>query len=284
LKILYCLKQDLKKVIFNYGFVFCVLITIGLCFTATLFRDSNNGQEYTVLGVLISFNKNWIKQNVMISPYDVFCNSTSSYLKMFIPIVAAFPFIPNFCSERNSGNIRFTITRTGKFRYYISKFLSSFIGGGLAISLGYIIYGLIVIPIFSSLSELNIGIFAFFTSFEIFKNVISNIAGMFIYGAVSTLPAFLFASIVRNRYIILCVPFMIIYIYQSIVNRMIIHALSKGKFDKIGEIDAFSPFSVQQIFSNIGHRGIIIFLNITYLLIALVLFIVFMNRRLDSGE
>jgi len=59
----------------------------------------------------------------------------------------------SFCTERNSGLMRLTISRTGKARFYISKFLTSFICGGLAALFGAALYGTLVWIIFPSRSS-----------------------------------------------------------------------------------------------------------------------------------
>ena len=61
----------------------------------------------------------------------------------------------SFCAERNNGNIRFVIARTGKLRYYISKFVSCFLCGGLAVLIGISLYMCAMYMLFPPLSSYN---------------------------------------------------------------------------------------------------------------------------------
>ncbi len=284
MKTVFALRQDLKKVIFHYGFIMSTIITIGLCFTSSINIDYSTGNKITILELLLKYNKEWIIENVHLSAYDIYYNSTNSYIKMFIPIIAAFPFVPAFCSERNCGNIRFVVARTGRFRYYLSKFVTCMIGGGFAVSFGYALFGIIFIPIYPSVFNFPDNILVCITNTEICKNIIYNVFGMFLYGAVSTIPALLFTSIIKNRYLILCTPFMLIYLYQSIINRLIINALAKTDFENIPRLENLSPDAIQSVFINSEDAIFIILFNMIYITVAFAIYILLLGRRLDKGD
>ena len=108
---------------------------------------------------------------------------------MFIPILAAFPFIPVFCDERSGGNGRFVISREGKISYIISKYFAAIISGGFGVLLGYVLFLLIAFFGFSKGDEAWV------------VPAIKQMGGMFIYGGVMSLPALAIAGFVRNNYV-----------------------------------------------------------------------------------
>lgn len=142
LKLLNAIKCDLNKSIINIGFAGAVLLTTVLAFTSSAYTDLATDKSYSVFESLFTLDKNILRTDPMLSSVLVFRNGLSGYITMFLPIVVAFPFMVSFCAERNNGLMRFTISRTGKLRYYLSKFISALISGGFAVMLGIAVYGI----------------------------------------------------------------------------------------------------------------------------------------------
>ncbi len=140
LKLLNTIKCDLNKSIINIGFAGAVLLTTVLAFTSSAYTDLATDKSYSVFESLFTLDKNILRTDPMLSSVLVFRNGLSGYITMFLPIVVAFPFMVSFCAERNNGLMRFTISRTGKLRYYLSKFISALISGGFAVMLGIAVF------------------------------------------------------------------------------------------------------------------------------------------------
>ena len=162
-------------------------------------------------------------------------------------------------------------------RYYLSKFAVSILSGGLAIMLGLALFGIIVWIAFPTLISYGLSseqlklIIPDDTVAMIFRNLLAA----FIYGAFSTLPAFFLSSFCKNPYIIICAPFMLIYVWNTTMNKIM---------SKAYEID--SPRQLAFIkFSEISpaQTKMLIF-NGVYLLVLLIGFIVIMNLRTDKGN
>ena len=137
MKLINTLKCDLNKTLLNIGFIGAALLTAVLCFTAPTYHELTTDRSYSVFESFFSFKREFIESDMQFASINVFQNGLGGYITMFLPIIVAFPFMLSFCAERNSGLMRFTISRTGCLRYYLSKFLSVIIGGGLAAMLGY---------------------------------------------------------------------------------------------------------------------------------------------------
>lgn len=291
------LRQDLKKTVGNYSFLVCILITAGLCFTAIAYSNEEKGISVTVLDAILYKSRAEMLKESSYSLSHIFGAASTGYLPMFLPMIAAFPFIPNFCSERNSGLVRMTIFRTGKYRYYFSKFLSAIIGGGLAVSLGCALYCAIS-SFFFPLPEnypvdmqlVEMGVATIPTNTICIKIAFYTLLGSFCCGALSTLPAFFFASFIRNRYVIVCLPFMITYMYTSLIDKInynLFTSYTEEGFEKAQFVMAFLPTEVMNCWGydhKTNYIIAIITFNVSLVIAALTAFIIIMNKRTDLGE
>lgn len=291
MKFINALRQDFNKTLLNLGFAGAVLMTCVLGFTASAYRDNTNDKSYSVFEAFFSFDRDFIETHDEFASIRVFGNGLSGYITMFIPIIVAFPFMVSFCAERNNGLMRFTISRSGKMRYYLSKFTASFLSGGLAVMIGLALYGIIVWISFPSLNSYNLDPEQISWSIPdgAFVSIIRNLLAAFIYGAFSTLPAFFLSSFCKNPYIITCLPFMLIYIWNTTMNKIISKAFETGDFEVYERISPFMPDSPRQLayfkFSEMtaGQTKMLIF-NGAYLIVLIVGFIIIMNLRTDKGN
>lgn len=286
MKTIHSLKIDLNKTILNLGFFLSVLLTIALQFTNQIYVDIESGKTYCVLEVLMKLSRSQIESDVNLSSLMVLQAGVAGYFVMFIPIIAAFPFIPNFCAERNSGLMRFTIQRTGKLRYYCVKFLSAVLGGGLSVLLGYILFAVLMLILFPDIRTYNLSKeeLSALTDFYIAKRLFLIGLGIFLYGAVSAIPAFLTSSFVKNRYIITCVPFMITYLYSTSLTRLIYEGMEKGKQTLIDLGNTLKPEQITTLYYGDSISRNAIYVNMAFVAVSFFIFVRIMNGRSDMGE
>lgn len=183
--------------------------------------------------------------------------------------------------------MRFTISRTGKLRYYLSKFISALISGGLAVMLGIAVYGIACAVLFQPLSEFDVSAdqLQYIMQDSTGKTIIKMLAVAFAYGAVSTLPAFFLSSFCKNPYIITCLPFMLNYVLTTMLNRIIDANLFNDNFD-FDRANAFYPSSVTNfLYIQSFDRSAkwITGVNCSGAIVTLLGFIIVMNLRKDKG-
>ncbi|MBR1764571.1 MAG: hypothetical protein IJ746_04175 [Ruminococcus sp.] len=291
MKFFHTLKQDLNKTVVNLGFLGAALMTCVLCFTASAYHDLSNDKSYSIFEAFFSFDRKFIESNDSFASYRLFGNGMTGYISMFLPIIVAFPFMVSFCAERNNGLMRFTISRAGKLRYYLSKFSASFLGGGLAVLLGMALFGAIVRITFPTLEsyKLDPEMLQWTVPDGEAVGVVKILSSSFIYGAFSTLPAFFLSSFCKNPYIITCLPFMLIYVWNTAINKLTMKAFETGDMVAYEKLAPFQPNSSSQIihikFSEMTptDRTTLIF-NGAYLAAMLAGFIVIMDLRTDQGN
>ncbi len=132
---------ELRKSLKNKLFIFSVIVGFAVSFLSFLY----NYELYTIAleeNKLYS-NEFGIIYNPMLSMNtlynswvggEAFTLGTTIFFFIF-PILIAIPYGWSYCSELKSGYIKNTVTRCGKMQYFISKYIATFVSGGLAVAI-----------------------------------------------------------------------------------------------------------------------------------------------------
>ena len=280
------LRVDLNKTFVNIGFAGAFMLTFLLCFTAPAYVDYNTGKTYSIFEALFSMDRQFIESHSEFAASSLARLGMSGYLTLFLPIIVAFPFMVAFCTERNNGNIRFVIARTGKMRYYFSKFVSCFLCGGFAVLIGISLFMCAMHLLFPPLSSYNIDAEAFGaveqqSEFVLnFRYLFSN----FLNGAIATMPAFFLSSFCKNPYIITCIPFMFTYVWETVISKLTSSALEEMDSGALEFITPFYPSSAQNMFDQRSTVAVTsIAFNAAFVLVFLAGFVVVMSHTRDNG-
>lgn len=129
------LKSDFCKTVKSAGFLAAVIVTFLLCFTENVYVDRTTARSYSVFESLFELDRQIMYRDDGFCSLMIFKNSLTGYSAMFLPILASFPFAVSQSAGRNSGNIRFSIFRAKRMRYYFSKFICCVISGGRGVML-----------------------------------------------------------------------------------------------------------------------------------------------------
>lgn len=289
MKYLYALRCDLNKTVVNIGFAGAVLLTVVLCFTAPVYYDNSLDKTYSVLEALFDLDRSIIESKPDFASVKIISAGMSGYITMFLPITVAFQFMVSFCAERNSGLIRIAVARTGEIRYCLSKFTASFLSGGLAAALGLILFGIIVLLSFPSAESYKL------TEEQLSEliphspavTVLLSIAAAFVYGALTTLPAFFLASFCRDPYIITCVPFLLCYIWKTVLEKLAANAMESGSFELMEKYYAFYPEAVTRVIIDSDHTksiNVTLFFNAGLLVLTAAGAVCIFTHRQDKGR
>lgn len=277
------LKCDLLRTLKNSGFVFAVIITAVLCFSVQIYSDTSNGKVYSVFEAIFSLERSVMSERFEFAPPIIISKALSGYSAMVLPVTAALPFVMSFISERNSRNIRFTISRTGRIKYCISKFVSAVLGGGACTLLGIALFGAAVYILFpcSQPAETIMDILPDGTVQTLVHKALSG----FVYGAASVLPAFFLCSFCTNPYLILCVPFLLKFILETILSAVQTDLAAAGDFDIYEKLLPFYPSSAGLLFDMQpnGTFALTAAVNLTAALAAFAGFSIIMEKRTDRG-
>ncbi|MDE6761679.1 MAG: hypothetical protein K2J90_13550, partial [Lachnospiraceae bacterium] len=150
------IRADFAKILSGYGFYVCILFTSILCFATYIYEDEDNGNKYSVFRSFISFDREYMLNNTMFCSFDIIRRGTGSWLFLFIPIIAAFSFVPLVCDEYEARSVRFEVFRSTKLCYYGSRFITACLCGGFSIMLGFLLFMCVVHVLFPFIGDYNL--------------------------------------------------------------------------------------------------------------------------------
>lgn len=236
-----------KKIFTSSGFYLCIAMTLVLLFTAEVYFDFNTQNRYSVIRVLTDFSSEEIAKHYEFYDLIIMNKARGGWLTLFVPIIASFCFVPQMCAESDGNAVRFQIFRTSKNKYYISRFFSGVISGGLALAIGYAVFCAAVCFLFPSASQLNANEMEMYAgSFRFSEALLS----MFFYGIFWSVPAMFCTSVLKNKYLIMCIPFFIKYGLSQTVQKLTQNAVADFfnidedmlRFSQIADPDALLWF------------------------------------------
>lgn len=298
MKTLKLINVNLRKVMTCIGFYACVLLTVLLCFTAQAYYDITENRNYSVIGVLSEFTREEMLADSSFSAYQILSCISSGWLKLFIPIIAAFPLMPLICDERESKCARYFAFRTSKFSFTTGSFLTAMISGGLAVLCGFVLFVVLVYMLFPNISEYApalkesaewwlSGTYPLFSKLGYSYLIVLDCLEMFLYGTMSAIPALIMTAFMKNKYLVLCIPFFLKYSVMQLhtgilkkaiynvenVNQKLLDILSVTEPDAIGDIFSYG----ETMWRNVLFHAVL-------LIAAFALYCIAMNRRADCGE
>lgn len=284
MKMIRVLKCDFARILFSWEFLVAVLATTILCFSVQVYMDYSTSKAYSVFEALFLLEPAVRAEISDLSAPMIIRMALTGYSSMALPVTASFPFVISFIAERTSGNMLYTITRTGRWKYYVSKFVSAILGGGFCTALGVIIFGVFAFVLFPNSTSLEQIEWAFPNGIVI--GIMKKLLSAFIFGITSALPAFFLCAFCKNPYIILCFPFMLKFILEAVLGKIQANAWASENF---GVSDLIAPFSPDTA-SHLAEMQIgktfwwTIAVNVTLAVICFAGFAVIMEKRTDRGH
>lgn len=292
------IKTNIYKILTGYGFYICIIFTAVLCFSAYVYEDSTNGDKYSAFMSIMSFDKDFMLGDTRFCSFEVMRKGSGSWLSLFIPLISAFAFIPLVCDEYEAKSVRFEIFRSSKLCYNLSKFITACLCGGFAVMLGFGLFTLAEYALFPNINEYSTELKKAYEEILVYSYpgitqngygfiILRKLGEMFLYGAVCAAPAIMFTGLIRNKYLVLCIPFFIKYAIDQTCIKLQTQASSDYtnidtemlKISSIADPDALSYLSD---FGN--DKMLVLIYNGALLFSAAVIYLIIQSRRLDSGE
>lgn len=243
--------KGVKPFFYNLKMIFCMIFsssglwlaaaTAFLLFLISPATVTQTGATVSIIQVLVVCVSQKDIANigfVMPSAVNIIANAGSQYIATFLPVLAAFPSVPLLLEMQKSGFGRFAIMRQSKNSYLCSCIIAGWISGGMVMLIGYVGMALPVylllpagdIPpeVFVSNSPLEglVGILGTGTV------IIGQAINQFFYGAFFALPALFLVRRLHNRYLVLCIPVLLRFLYDTLMTRPYREQLQIGNFEK----------------------------------------------------
>lgn len=198
-----------KKIFSSAGFYLSTLLTVTLLFCAQVYVDAVTADRYSAFSALINFDRDEMLRHFEFCSYYVIRSARSGWFTLFVPLSTAFCFVPLMCTERDNNALRFQIVRSSKLKFNLSRYFSGVFAGGLSVVLGYAVFSGLIFILFPGKSE-----FAQFFDGQSNEGVIGYfkiLLGIWLYGTFWSMPAMFCTSVIKNKYIVMCIPFFIKY-------------------------------------------------------------------------
>ena len=290
-------KTNLKKAATGYGIYICTVFTVILCFSADIYTDPLNGNRYSVFMALRTFDRDFMLTNIVFCYFNVIQIATGSWLTMFIPIISAFAYIPLVCDEYEAKSVRFEIARSSKKNYYLSRFFSACFCGGCAVTVGYVIFSVLAWILFPSIDDYSIELQTEFYemmqyNFPELKDgfalpILQKFGSIFLYGTVSAVPAIVLTAAIRNKYLVMCIPFFLKYAIGQTCLKLQSQAVEDYENIDIQLMrltKTVHPDSLA-ILSQLGDSKSSVLIYNSFLIVAgLIIYLIVQLRRTDCGE
>lgn len=177
-------------------------------------------------------------------------------------------YMISLSGERQNGQIRFALMRSGKLRYCISKVCGGAVAGGIIFLIGYAVFGVFMMIRFPSLSTLPVEEQEFYLmGSTLAVEVVKRLIGAFLYGMTGSLFGIGVAIAFRDKYMLICLPFMVNYIYQQVLGKLMSDCMMAEKYGKITWIEAMQPESIMNISGNVTWLIPFVVMVVIYLLL-----------------
>ena len=216
---------------------------IALCLTAT--GDMNvGGSQISIFSLLIRPEVT----NTPHTAFELWRAGIGGWLTVFAPMLLTLGDMISLSGARQNGQIRFALMRSGKLRYCISKVCGGALAGGIIFLIGYAVFGLLMVIRFPSLNTLPVKEQEFYLmGSTLAAEVVKRLIGAFLYGMMGSLFGIGVAIAFRDKYMLICLPFMINYIYQQVLGKLASDCMVAEKYEKITWIEAVRPESIMNI-------------------------------------
>ncbi len=244
------LKTELKKALKNKAFLASVIISILLTILSLIFCVSIYNRDMRDMELIRGMDN--YSANPDISIYSLFNHwiggesmSLGSSVYFFIfPILCAMPYGWSYCVERKSGYTRTMVVLAGKKKYFAAKYIATFVSGGLAVVIPFIINIAMTACFFPAIKpEIENDIY-----YAVFKNGLMSelfYSKPFLYLFFYLIIDFVFcglladislaaASFIKQKYVTVMIPFVVC---------LLIHLSTKFIYDAAGNYSReISPF------------------------------------------
>lgn len=266
-KVIFSISQELYKIVTNYTFGISVVGLTLIIMSGTVVTEAITSTDYNFFQLVFmqAEKRKEIMEMYNITFERIFRTGTQGYLWMFASVFVSAPFVMMMCSAKKNNNIRFELFRSGKMEYVLGKCFASLICGGLVMMLSYALYSFGICLVFPAGDAMKI------------LDYVKRFAELFLYGMTSTYITYILSGFMRNKYLVLCLPFMINYFVKT--------QLSREKFMESKIAVVINPVSPSYLFSTqIDIRKCILIFWAGAFVVGIILYRFALERRCDCGE
>lgn len=277
--------QEIKKYM-HYPFSIPALAgTVCLCFASQGTID-DSGNPVSVFSLLLYGDPSGYEAGISSSSLLLWIRGCGYLAHLMLPFLLTCGYIITLSAERKNGITGLLLLRAGNLRFCLAKTCAGALTGGLLFAGGYALYGGILhfcaLPFHAFPVEeqaLFAQMYQMGSSVPLF--IVRRMAGAFLYGMSACIPGIFTAIIFRNKYMLMCLPFLSGYIYNQIISGLLTDALSRSD-DSYQMILVWKFSSILDVADNRYWYYTLVFLCSLYVFILLIFFMEIKRRRWDG--
>lgn len=257
----------------------CVLMIFALCCVTNVYSDPESGKGYSVATMLLSDDIAQFVADNQVVRENVVRSAMSSWLIMFAPVICMLPFVKSVSSEKSSLK-RFEMHRCGKGVFAVTRLLAGMLTSAVILCVGYGLLIALSFGLFPSAAEVDENIVrAALHGMSFAGFYFSRLAGAFIMGAVFALPAYIISIFNSNKYMMTCIPFMLLHFYNIFIGRLSKSISAEGK----KRLQLFSFSGIFKAFESSEELYVVIAV-IMLSIISAIIAVTVLHRRCDCCE
>lgn len=273
------LKMQLYRMLVSPIPMVCMLMIFALCCVTNVYSDPESGKGYSVATMLLSGDIAQFAADNQVVRENVVRSAMSSWLIMFAPVICVLPFVKSVSSEKSSLK-RFEMHRCGKGVFAVTRLLVGMLTSAAILCVGYGLFLALSFGLFPSAAEVDENIVrAALHGMSFAGFYFSRLAGAFIMGAVCTLPAYIISIFNSNKYMMTCIPFMLLHFYNIFIGRLSKSISAEGK----KRLQLFSFSGIFKAFESSEELYVFIAV-IMFAVISAIIATAVLHRRCDCCE
>lgn len=223
--------SEIKKSLYLPLFILaCIGVVCVCCFSEGYI--SANGKSYTIMELLLFLRSEAMLTDISLNRYDIWICGIGTWTQLLLPFLCSIGYLYTVSGEKLSGFNRMLLARETNLKYCVSKLMAAILSGGIILLAGYLLFGILVYMKFPSVYEYSIDKLELYIEmnpgFQEPAFCFIRCLRVFLYGMFINAFAYLVSVFFRDKYILICLPIMLKYIWGQGVMKLEIDAMSKG--------------------------------------------------------
>ncbi|MCH5280291.1 MAG: hypothetical protein J1E61_02390 [Lachnospiraceae bacterium] len=223
---------EIKKSLYLPFFILSCFGVVLVCLLSEGYT-SLGGKSYTIMELLLFLSKDTMLTDVSLNRYEIWMKGIGTWTQLLLPFLLSIGYLYDISNEKLTGMHRLILVRENNLGYCISKTISAMLSGGIIMFVGYAIFGAIIFIKFPSIQEypvdyLNMYMESFY-GFQEFFGGLKRCIGIFLYGMCINIFAYFVSIIFVDKYILLCLPIMMKYIWGQTILKIEMNAINTGQ-------------------------------------------------------
>lgn len=233
---MYRIMSEIKKSLYMPFFIMSCSGVVLTCLLSEGYTSAS-GKSYTILELLLFLRRDVMFVDVFLNRYEIWMKGIGVWTQLLLPFLLSIGYLSVVSGEKQTGMNRLILIRENNLKYSVSKVFSAVLSGGIIMFVGYLLFGLIVYAKFPSIQEYSKNdlnrYLEFYQGFHQDFHEVSfffrRCVDVFLYGMCVNIFAYLVSILFTDKYILLCLPLMLKYIWGQAIAKIELDAMNKGQ-------------------------------------------------------